>query len=410
VDYDQWGGSTYPNVIATKPGLTDPQTIYVICAHLDDMPYGPLAPGADDNASGVVGVLAAADILSRYDFGCTLKFALWTGEEQGLLGSDAWAEWAGSQGLHIRGVINMDMIAYDSDASPTVDLHARSWLPDSVAIANLFAEVVDVYGLGLVPAVLINDSLGDYSDNKSFWDEGYAAILAIEDFNDFTPYYHTVDDTLSTLNMTYFAEFIKGSLGTFVHMSGCLIPGGLGYLDGHVTSASDAAPIAGATLTMIDSAKHTYHATTDASGYYTRALAADTYTVTASADGFLPSTITDVVILAAGRTPKDFVLQPTASCDPVEILTVTTDITDCIVTFGAELTGSLPFSYSWDFGDLGTSVEPTETVNFDTTGSYPYNLTVLNCGAAYSDTVGSTVTVTCDLAWSIYLPLVVREG
>jgi hypothetical protein len=308
VEYDQWSGATYPNVIATKPGLTDPDNIYVICAHLDDMPSGATAPGADDNASGSAGVLMAADILSQYDFGCTLKFALWTGEEQGLLGSDAWATWASDQGLNIQGVLNMDMIAYNSDAYPILDLHARSWLSDSVAIANLFSDVVDAYNLSLTPDILIDVSLGNYSDNKSFWDEGYAAILAIEDDDDFTPYYHTINDRLSTLNMPYFTEFVKASLGTFVHMSGCLLPGELGFLEGHVTAASDGAPIADASITMHDPGGHSFQTTTSSSGYYTQTLVADTYTVTAEAYAYLPAVVTDVVLITGSVTTLDLAL------------------------------------------------------------------------------------------------------
>ena len=49
-----WGDHDGRNVVAEKPGLINPEEIYLITAHLDDMPPGPLAPGADDNASGSV--------------------------------------------------------------------------------------------------------------------------------------------------------------------------------------------------------------------------------------------------------------------------------------------------------------------------------------------------------------------
>jgi hypothetical protein len=226
VEVHPWREATPPNVLAMLPGLTHPDQVYLLSAHLDDMPTGPLAPGADDNASGVAAVLMIADILSQYDFGCTLRFALWTGEEQGLLGSDAWAAWAAGQGMQIQGVLNLDMIAYDAVPPPVIDLHARSWLTESVTMAHLFANVVEGYELDLVPEVLVDNYLGDYSDNRSFWDEGYAAILAIEDNDDFTPYYHTPDDRLATLNMAYFAEFVKAALATFVHTADCLIEEG----------------------------------------------------------------------------------------------------------------------------------------------------------------------------------------
>ena len=89
VEYHVWGTSgtpsTYPNVIGQRTGSTNPGDIYIIGAHLDDVPTSGTAPGADDNASGSVGTLIAADILSQYQWSCTLRFAFWTGEEQGLL-------------------------------------------------------------------------------------------------------------------------------------------------------------------------------------------------------------------------------------------------------------------------------------------------------------------------------------
>ncbi len=92
VEYHQWGAVTYPNVIGELTGLANPEQVYIIGAHLDDMPNGPIAPGADDNASGAVATLVAADILSQYPWNCTLRFAFWTGEEQWLLGSSAYAQ------------------------------------------------------------------------------------------------------------------------------------------------------------------------------------------------------------------------------------------------------------------------------------------------------------------------------
>ncbi len=223
VIYHTWGGSSYPNVIAQQTGMAQPGVVYLICAHLDDMPSGTIAPGADDNASGSSAVLAAAQLISESDYyyDPTLIFALWTGEEQGLVGSDYWADLASSSGMNIQGVLNLDMIAYNTTGSaPVLDLHARSALPATVSLANLFVDVVGAYGLDLAPQVLIDNYLGDYSDNASFWDQGYSAILAIEDNDDLTPYYHTSSDTLATLNLPYFTAFSRASLGTFLHLCG----------------------------------------------------------------------------------------------------------------------------------------------------------------------------------------------
>ena len=74
------------NVVATITGSEYPDKQYIICAHYDDMPSGNLAPGADDNASGVVGVLEAARLLKDFDLKYTVKFIAFDEEEQGLIG------------------------------------------------------------------------------------------------------------------------------------------------------------------------------------------------------------------------------------------------------------------------------------------------------------------------------------
>lgn len=224
VEYHTWNGATYPNVIGEIIGQTTPGDVVIIGAHLDDMPAGALAPGADDNASGSTAVLLAADIVSQYQWGCTLRFALWTGEEQGLLGSQAYAQRAFQRGETIRAYLNLDMLGFDSSGSGEISLVSRSSIPGSVALMNLFADVVDAYGLDLAPSRLTDDGIGNYSDNASFWTYGYASILAIEGLTfGLTPHYHTTSDTLANLNVPYLTEYVKASLGTFVHLSACLL-------------------------------------------------------------------------------------------------------------------------------------------------------------------------------------------
>jgi len=217
VEYHVWNASRPPNVIGELPGLTNPDDVYILCGHLDDMPSGPVAPGADDNASGAVAVLIAADILTQYQWGCTLRFALWTGEEQGLLGSAAYAQRCHDDGENILGVLNLDMIAWNTpSSSPDIDLHARSTIPATLGLAQLFVDVVDAYDLNLIPEIKPNGT--GASDHASFWTYGYTAILGIEDMGDFNPRYHTTGDQLQYLDMAYYTDFVKASVGTFAHV------------------------------------------------------------------------------------------------------------------------------------------------------------------------------------------------
>ncbi len=98
-------------------------------------------------------------------------------------------------------------------------------------------------------------------------------------------------------------------------------------------------------------------------------------------------------------------------CVEVQIVTYTTGIAGCVVTFSAELTGTAPFSYLWDFGPLGTSTEAQPVVNFGATGTYSVTLDVTNCTAGH-DRVEFSVSVTCAPAtyYYIYLPVVYKAA
>jgi hypothetical protein len=219
VEYHYWSDPTYPNVIGELPGVGSPDSIVIICAHIDDMPSGSLAPGADDNASGSVAVLVAADILSQYDWHYTIRFALWTGEEQGLLGSHAYALRSYNLGEDIVGVLNLDMIAYNTIGSVRdIDLHANQSVPGTLVLADLFDDAVDAYGISLIPQI-VPIGIGA-SDHASFTAYGYSAILGIEDLSDFNPRYHTTGDQLQYADMGYYVEFVKASVATVAHMAG----------------------------------------------------------------------------------------------------------------------------------------------------------------------------------------------
>jgi hypothetical protein len=232
VTYHAWNRSGYSgrNVIGELTGETRPEEIFLISAHLDSTSDLALvtAPGADDNASGSVAVLVAADILAQYRWDCTLRFALWTGEEQGLLGSYEYARQAHDRGENIAGVLNLDMIAWESDGMPALDLHANQALPATLDLATLFVDVVQDYDLNLTPEIIPNGS--GASDHASFWNYGYTALLGIEDWRDFNIYYHTTYDQLQYLDLPYYTAFIKASVGTFAHMTGCLVHAGRIYL------------------------------------------------------------------------------------------------------------------------------------------------------------------------------------
>jgi hypothetical protein len=308
VEYHQWSNPTSPNVIGQKTGLTSPGEIYLIGAHLDNVPSSGTAPGADDNASGSVGVMVAADILAQFDWNCTLRFAFWTGEEQGLLGSDQYAWRAKDDGETIRGVLNLDMIAWNTAASPRdIDLHAKASMPATVDLANQAASVIEAYDIDLVPEVR-SDGTGS-SDHASFWKYGFNAILGIEDYypsnHDFNPYYHTTSDQLEVLDMSYYTDFVKAMVAEMAHMSGCLVTGAL---QGHVTGAHDGSAIGGAEITLTDAAARSYKLKANASGGYSQPVPPATYSAVVTAYGYADGSAFGLPVAANGSATADFAL------------------------------------------------------------------------------------------------------
>jgi len=204
----------WQNVIATKTGTVYPDEQVIICGHFDntsEQPYD-IAPGSDDNGSGSTAVIEAARLFANASFEKTVKFCLWTGEEQGLLGSAAYAADAYMSGDNIVGAYNFDMIGYDSNGDGIIELHCGTMSP-SISLGDLFMTVISDYNINLNPEQLTYGST-DRSDHASFWDYDYPAILGIEDFSgDFNPYYHTTGDNMSHINASYFWEFTRAAIG-----------------------------------------------------------------------------------------------------------------------------------------------------------------------------------------------------
>lgn len=200
------------NVVATITGSEYPDQQYIVCAHYDDMPSGSYAPGADDNASGVIGVLETARLLKDFDLKYTVKFIAFDEEEQGLIGSYAYASEAAAAGDDIRGVLNLDMIAYDSDNDYEMSIATE---PGSAFFTSEYTSVLGIYDFDLTYNFITTGA----SDHSPFWNNGYQAILAIEDWNDFNDAYHTTGDVVSNCNIPYFKQMVQSAVATMASLS-----------------------------------------------------------------------------------------------------------------------------------------------------------------------------------------------
>ena len=189
-----YSGSYAPNVIGIKYGK-ESDSVVIICGHLDATvgnPWNPepIAPGADDNGSGSAVVLEAATVTAGYSFRREIRYILFTGEEQGLVGSEYYAY------QHrfdpIVGVLNFDMVGYSNNNPEPIDIignNPSAWLVD------FMISCLGTYVSGWPYYRLIDGSFW-YSDHGSFWDRGKPAICVIEDYNVPNPYYHSEGDTI----------------------------------------------------------------------------------------------------------------------------------------------------------------------------------------------------------------------
>jgi len=199
----QYQGNTWRNVVGTRVGRANPGKVVIVCGHLDAITYeGPdtLAPGAEDNASGTVMALEAARILARENLDLSVKFIAFTGEEQGLIGSQHYAQLMRSQNVDILGVLNFDMIAWPGGAFG-VDIYCNQ---ASLPLAQFEDQIAGSY-----TSLAHRVTIGSYgSDQLSFHAQGYEGTAGAE-YGNFYPYYHTIGDTIGYLSMPLAAEVAK---------------------------------------------------------------------------------------------------------------------------------------------------------------------------------------------------------
>lgn len=97
------------NVVAEIPGTEKPEEVVIVCGHLDSW-NSPGSQGANDNGTGVSTAMEAARILTKVGAKPkrTIRFILWAGEEEGLLGSRAYVEAHKAEWPKISAVLNDD--------------------------------------------------------------------------------------------------------------------------------------------------------------------------------------------------------------------------------------------------------------------------------------------------------------
>lgn len=221
------GGRAYRNVIA-RFGPEAGERI-VVGAHYDAV---RTTPGADDNASGVAGLLELAALLGQHPPSTRVDLVGYTLEEMphfrtGQMGSMVHAKSLRAAGASVRAMFSLEMLgafndAPDSQRYPVAALRlSHPSTGDFIAVIGRVGEgplvrtIADAMRAATpLPVEHLNAPRTvkgvDFSDHASFWDARYPAVMVTDTAFFRNPRYHTAEDTWDTLDYPRMAQVVQG--------------------------------------------------------------------------------------------------------------------------------------------------------------------------------------------------------
>jgi Zn-dependent M28 family amino/carboxypeptidase len=222
-------GNTYSNIWAEVKGSGKGTDMLIIGAHYDSA-VG--TPGADDNASGVAGLLELARMAADCPLKRTVRFVAFTLEEPpafmtSRMGSYVYAKGLRDEGVKLHGMISLEMLGYFCDhdgcqiypsslfslfypgrgdfISFVGNLSSSAFTRE---VRNAFRKVSS-FPVESLSAPALSPGV-DFSDHRSFWKFGYRAFMITDTAFYRNPNYHSAGDTPDTLDYRRSAEIISG--------------------------------------------------------------------------------------------------------------------------------------------------------------------------------------------------------
>ncbi|MCW3071960.1 MAG: Peptidase [Bacteroidetes bacterium] len=231
------GAKEYKNVICSF-GPRDGARI-IVGAHYD---VCDVQPGADDNASGVAGLLEIARMLKNESG--TLKYRIdlvaYTLEEPPNfrtenMGSAVHAKMLHDQHIQVKAMICLEMIGYFSDQPHSQEYPAgimKLFYPTKANYIAVIGKVgqgkttrkikrnikrnADIRSISLNAPAFIPGI--DFSDHLNYWKYGYVAVMITDTSFYRNANYHEKTDTISTLDIDKMAEVIKGVFASIIQI------------------------------------------------------------------------------------------------------------------------------------------------------------------------------------------------
>ena len=224
------GGLEVRNIIVHQEGRDPTAPLIVVGAHYDSV-LG--TPGADDNASGVAGVVELARRFHSVQTHHPLSFVLFPHEEPPFfftpaMGSRQYASSLRHNNIRVRLMMALEMIAYASSnlvqQYPFPLMRILGGYPreaDFIGIVSNLRSMKHVRRLrramqsacsirveslsapGFLPPLFL-------SDHSSFWKLGYPAVMITDTAFLRNPHYHRLTDTPGTLNLDFLSQVVDG--------------------------------------------------------------------------------------------------------------------------------------------------------------------------------------------------------
>ena len=240
---------TYPidnkevaNIVAELPGGRRKDEIVIVGAHYDTV---STTPGADDNASAVAVLIETARLVRNLNPARTIRFVGFACEEPpyfytGGMGSQVYARQCRTRGEQVRGMLCLEMVGYyttepGSQQIPLGIPRSLHWaMPKRgdflAAVGNLRSKSLAwSFRRGFKQAVrfplfsiCLPESISEIrlSDNSSFWDQGYPALMLTDTSFLRNPHYHLSSDTPETLDYERMAQVTLGVVGGVRRIAG----------------------------------------------------------------------------------------------------------------------------------------------------------------------------------------------
>ncbi len=227
---DQWfdaQGERFRNVIARFGPADGP--ILVIGAHYDSF---ETTPGADDNASGVAGLIELAQLLGRHPPRRPVELVAYTLEEpphfrNDTMGSARHARSLREAGRDVSLMLSLEMIGWFSDTpgSQAYPIPGMGMLyPDAASFIAIIGRYGDwahsrkvkaaMMGASGLQVFSMNTTVAipgvDLSDHHVYWNEGYPALMITDTAFYRNPHYHEAGDTYDKLDYPRMAQVVQG--------------------------------------------------------------------------------------------------------------------------------------------------------------------------------------------------------